>query len=175
VEIPLTPLPATSPLDQALGGVDLAAGVGLDPFEAAGGPTTMQPIVPTKPRTTMPRWDTMLMYGGGLALALLILFGAVLYVSLTKRPAIEMFEAAMADYRSESYSQATAKFENFLKQYPKDENASEARVRIVLARLRLAAGAPEKGLEAARELIPTIAEEEKFPLARNCWPWRAKG
>ena len=129
-------------------------------------PVTVPPAVP-QPRT---RWETKLIFGGGLALALLLLIGFLLWWNLTKTPAITMFEAAMKDYRSESYSQAIAKFEKFLESYPRDEKASEARVRVVLARLWLAVADPQQGLESARALIPTIAAEKAFPEAREEFP-----
>ena len=86
--------------------------MGLDPFNQPA--VSGYPVLPPAPRRPMPRWDTMLMWGGSLALALLVLFGVVLYFSLTKTPPLEMFEAAMKDYRAESYSQALVKFQRFL-------------------------------------------------------------
>jgi len=165
----LTPVPAASsphvPELQPAGDLLGAAG-GLDPFaQVLAGP--IQPILPPTPRSGLPRWDTMLIWGGSLALALLLLFGGVLWYSLSKTPPLEMFEAAMKDYRAESYSQAVAKFENFLEQYPKDEKASEAHVRVALAKIRLAVGNPEAGLKTAQELIPTITNEPAFQMARE--------
>jgi len=61
----------------------------------------------------------------------------MLWYNLWKTPADELFEVAMEDYRGESYSQAIDKFDRFLNNYPNHEKASEARVRIVLAKLRL--------------------------------------
>lgn len=137
---------------------------GLDALQpAAGG----HPVLPPVPRRPKPRWDTRLMWGGSLALALLVIFGGVLYFSLTKTPPLEMFEAAMKDYRAESYSQAVVKFQRFLEKYSKHELASEARVRVVLAQLRLAVSSPDTGLKTAQELIPTIAGEQSFQIARE--------
>jgi outer membrane protein assembly factor BamB/TolA-binding protein len=141
----------------------------LDPFadaaaEATSTPATMPSQVQKKKAAG---WGSKLIFGSAIALPLLVFFGVMLYINLTKTPALEMFEAAMADYRSESYSQAKAKFENFLKSYPEDENASEARVRIALADMRLAVNDPQRGLDTVKELIPTIVEEEKFSLARE--------
>ncbi|MFV1969011.1 MAG: PQQ-binding-like beta-propeller repeat protein, partial [Pirellulaceae bacterium] len=162
----LTPLPdrgsGLSPLPGGLPPLD-------DPFtdaaaQAASTPTTMPPRVQKK---IAGGWGSKLIFGGALTLALLIFFGVMLYINLNKAPALEMFEAAMKDYRSESYSQAIAKFEDFLKSYPEDDNASEARVRIALAQMRLAVNDPQKGLDKVKELIPIIAVEEKFSVARE--------
>ena len=100
----LTPVRDSGPVDLSPVGSGLGD-FGAEPFAPAGMPST-QPILPPQPPRGGPSWDTMLMYGGGLALALLILFGIVLWYNLTKTPALEMFQAAMEDYRKESYSQA---------------------------------------------------------------------
>ena len=112
------------------------------------------------------RWDTKLMLGGFTALVLISILGYVLYVNLTTAPALQMWEAAMEDYRSESYSQAMAKFQEFLSVYPKDENASEARSRIALCQIRTVVSDPQKGLDRAKEVLPGIESEAAFGTIR---------
>jgi len=162
---------ALHPLSDA-GGLDsidphMSAGPPQDPFaspaagkpeRAARGPRSREP------RKT--RWDTKLLLGGTTVLALLVILGYVLWVNLTTAPAVEMWEAAMQDYRSESYSQAMAKFEDFLSAYPNEENASEARARIALCRIRTVLSDPQKGLDRAMELLPTIETESAFGVVR---------
>ncbi len=166
IQPPIPPEPPAPILELEPLGPELDSPASFDPFaQPLAVPT--QPVLPARPRQQKTRWDSMLIWGGSLALALLLLFGGVLWYNLSKTPPLEMFEAAMKDYREESYSQAVAKFQNFLKQYPEDEKSSEARVRVALAQLRLAAGSPETGLQSAKELIPTIASEAAFQIARD--------
>lgn len=163
----LQPVPPPPPiLELEPLGPDLNSNASFDPFaQPLAVPT--QPVMPAGPRPQKPRWDSMLIWGGSLALALLLLFGGVLWYNLSRTPPVEMFEAAMKDYRAESYTQAVGKFQNFVKQYPKDDKASEARVRVALSQMRLAAGSPEAGLQAAKQLIPTISAESAFQIARE--------
>ncbi|HJN10502.1 MAG TPA: PQQ-binding-like beta-propeller repeat protein [Pirellulaceae bacterium] len=173
----LTPLPDQSltPLGDA-GGLtpleDLHGGAAsLDPFAteqpAPGKPAPGDPQLPgRKVRGHRNRWDSKLMLGGAFFLILLIISSVVLYINLTKTPAVDMWEAAMEDYRSASYPQAMKRFENFLKKYPDDDNASEARVRINFCLIRAVINSPDKGLERAKDLLPPITEEPSFSIAR---------
>jgi len=82
-----------------------------------------------------------------------------------------MYEAAEESYRNQSYSEALGRFEKFLEKYPKDENADEARVRIVLCKIRTVLTDPQKAYDRATELLPTVLEEEAFrSLARDELP-----
>ncbi len=115
-------------------------------------------------------WDSPLMLVGGFSLIVLIAVSVVMYYSLTRGTAAEFFEAAQTDYRGGSYVNAIAKYEKFLRYYPSDPNSSEARVRMNMAQLRIEAeGArdPQKGLEAAERILPTIENEEAFSEART--------
>ncbi|MBM4001568.1 MAG: hypothetical protein FJ297_18880, partial [Planctomycetes bacterium] len=115
-------------------------------------------------------WDSPLMLVGGFSLLILIAVSIVMYFSLTRGTATEYFEAAQVDYRGGSYANAIAKYEKFLRYYPSDPNASEARVRMGMADLRTQAeGArdPKIGLEAAERILPTIEGEEAFADARS--------
>lgn len=114
-------------------------------------------------------WDSPLLLVGGGALLLLLVAGAFLYMSLTRGTAQEMFNLAEEDYRAQSYTASIAKYEKFLKTFPQDPNASLARVRIGMARVRTAienSTDPQKGLEACRQELPKIEPEESFGEAR---------
>lgn len=171
---PLTPDHALTPLGD-MGGLtpleDLAGGADLDPFAAAHPAPGQAPpggAQPQLPRGKMHRnrWDSKLMLGGAFALILLCFLLYVLWLNLSSAPAVEMWDMAMEDYRSESYPQAMKRFQDFLDDYPEDENASEARVRINFCLIRAVIATPEKGLERAKELLPPIATEKSFSNAR---------
>lgn len=172
----LTPLPdqGLTPLGD-VGGLspleDLGGGADLDPF-ASEQPAPGQPAPggaqPTGPQGKVQRnrWDSKLMLGGFFALILMCIVGVVIYFSISTAPAIDLWNMAMDEYRAESYPQAMDRFQDFLDKYPKDDNASEARVRINFCLIRGVIGTPEKGLERAKELLPPIATEKSFSIAR---------
>lgn len=112
-------------------------------------------------------WESKLMIGGGLALSLLLILFVVLFVNLSKTPAVEMWGEAMEYYRSGSYTQAQVAFEEFLEDYPEDDNASEGRVRVALCKIRVVISDAAKGLERAQTLLPPIESEEAFTVARD--------
>lgn len=112
-------------------------------------------------------FDTKLMFIGSGALLLLLVFGGFLYYSLTRGTAQEMFNEAERDYNSESYSAAIEKYDTFLRQYPTDENASLARVRIGMSRIWQNENDPKNALEMAVKVLPSIEEEEAFDQARE--------
>lgn len=173
----MTPLPP----DQGLMPLDDMGG--LSPLEDLGGGTPYDPFASEQPAPGQPapgggqapgprgkaqrnRWDSKLMLGGGFTLILLCILGVVIYFSLSTAPAVEMWDMAMEDYRSESYAQAMKRFQDFLDDYPEDDNASEARVRINFCLIRAVIATPDKGLERALELLPPIAPEKSFSIAR---------
>ena len=159
---PVTPPTAPSPVpsDNPLEPLDLDT---VDPFAAAAGPSTL----PTRGSGKRNIWDTKLMVGGGLALLLLLLIGGAIYWNLMAVPADERWRVAMEDYRGGSYSQASEKFETFLSKFPKDDRASEARVRLVLSGIRIVLSDPVRGLAQARESLPTIESEDAVKVARE--------
>ncbi len=176
----LTPLPdqGLTPLsDDGLAPLDgLGGGAELDPFaaehpapgQAAGQPGTGQPAPgqPGKVKGPRHRWDSKLMLGGTFALILLCILGVVIWLSVSTAPAIDMWDQAMEDYRSESYAQAMDRFQDLIDKYPEDANASEARVRISFCLIRAVLATPEKGFERAKELLPPVATEKSFSIAR---------
>lgn len=112
-------------------------------------------------------WGGKLMIGGGGLLLFLVLAGGLLYYNLTKQSPLTLYEAAEEAYRAESYSDAMAKFEKFVKGYSSDDNADDAQVRIVLCRIRIVIGDPQKAYDTAIELLPTVQDLEAFPPARD--------
>ena len=156
----------------------------LDPFDGAGGLDTLdsfpQPVKAPRAdgeegsgskkrreKKNHADWGGTLMIGGGGLLLFLVLAGVLLYYNLIKQSPLELFEVAEEAYRSESYSDAMAKFEKFVKSYPRDDNADPARVRIALCRLRIVMGDPLRAYDTAKEQLPTVQELEAFATARE--------
>ena len=111
-------------------------------------------------------WDSTLMLAGGGVLLLMVMAIVALYFLIGRGSASQVFQAAEQDYKSQSYVQAVAKYEQFLLQYANDPNASAARVRIATAKLwQIVAGASDKreALKLAGELLPQIELETAFP------------
>ncbi len=147
----------------SLDGADALGGAGNDkPNEKSG----LTPKKQKKPKKHT--FDTPLMLAGGASLILLI--GAVigLYGWLNSADAVKMFEAGQEAYEQQSYSDAIEKYKAFLKRFPEDSNASLARVRSQLARLRqnVEASNWERSLKTAESILPKIEPEESFELAR---------
>ncbi|MBC8350639.1 MAG: PQQ-binding-like beta-propeller repeat protein [Planctomycetes bacterium] len=165
------------PLDGGgLDSLDTLDGMGgtdsLDPF---GEPTQAAPADPAdgsgkktpREKKNQQDWGGKLMIGGGGLLLFLVLFGGLLYYNLTKQDPIALFDYAEEAYRSESYSDAMDKFEDFVKQFPGEDNADDAQVRIVLCRIRIVIADPQKAYDTATELLPTVQELEAFSTARD--------
>jgi len=160
---------------------------GLEPLDAFDGAGGMDSLDPFTHATQAPRsvgddgsgskkrrerknhqdWGGKLMIGGGGLLLALILLGGVLWYNLWREKPLVMFEKGEEAYKSESYSDAMAKFEKFLKQYPSDENADEAQVRIALCRIRIVIGDPQRAYDTAKEQLPTVQNLEAFSTARD--------
>jgi outer membrane protein assembly factor BamB len=140
-----------------------------DPF--ALGP--LQPLPPATPRAIgrplKNVWDSpFLLIGGGLLGVIVVAF-ALLFYALTRGTAAELFSKAEEEYRSGSFTSASALYDQFLKKYPSDASASLARVRRGMATLRQIADEgsnPRLSLETAEQILPEIEKEEKFAEAR---------
>lgn len=76
-----------------------------------------------------------MLLGGGTLLVLAILCAAFLW-SIFKTNSEKTFKLADDDYHAGSYAQAINKYREFVKNFPKDDSASLAKVRIGLAQLR---------------------------------------
>ncbi len=112
-------------------------------------------------------WDSMLLLVGGASIGVMLVIGAFLYLSLARGKAEELIAAAGKEYSAQSYAQAIRLYDEFLEAYPHHEDASLARVRREIARLRQSYKVPEQGLKVAREVLPIIEQEESFPTARD--------
>ena len=78
-----------------------------------------------------------------------------------------MLAKAQEDYNASSYTQSIAKYEKFLKKYPKHEEASLARVQIGMCKINQVSKEPEKALDKCKEILPELQKEEKFNQARD--------
>ncbi len=151
----LTDLPA----DDGLGGVDPLTA----PAPSGGVRTRLGGPVIAAPTSV---WDSKLLLVGGGVLGVLAVVGVFLYFALTAGKAADLFEQAEKAYKEGSYAQAAKLYEKLLKDYPRFEQASLARVKTVTAKLRQTYQTPKEGLRVAKEDLPTIKKEEAFEQAR---------
>lgn len=110
-------------------------------------------------------WDTKLILFGGAALLLLALLGIFLTSSLSRRSAESMFSGANRFYEKGDYSQAIVNYEEFVKAFPNHSDASTARIRLALARIRIVVDAKSdwlKAFETAKTEIDSIRNEAGF-------------
>jgi hypothetical protein len=166
--LPPAPAPLAAPLSELTPLPDLTS----DPLlSAAAGPTAGPLYTQTAPRRVLRNvWDSpLLLVGGGILGAILVAFSVLLYL-LTRGAAAEMFNQAEATYRDGAYTSAIAGYEAFLKRYPRDPNASLARVRRGMAQLRQVSDDgknPRLALQTAQQILPQIENEEQFHEARS--------
>ncbi|MEE2990527.1 MAG: PQQ-binding-like beta-propeller repeat protein, partial [Planctomycetota bacterium] len=112
-------------------------------------------------------WDTKLIVLGIGSFGLLFVAAVFLYNSITAYPPMEMLSKAQEDYNAGSYTQSIAKYEKFLKKYPRHDEESLAHVRIGMCRINQVAKEPEKALERCKEILPELQNEPKFNEARD--------
>ena len=114
-------------------------------------------------------WDSPLIIVGGGVLLLLVLVAAVLTFVLTRGSGDELYAAAEQDYLNGAYGQAISKFEKFAARHDSHPNASMARVRVGLAKIRDATSEKNwaKALTVSEEVLPKIATEEAFAQVRG--------
>jgi len=114
-------------------------------------------------------WDSPLLLIGGGSLIALIILGGGLYWALHRGSADQAFVAAEQDYQSGSYTQAIAKFDAFLEDFPDNDQASKARVHRGMAQMRQAVDGARNWpntLETAKKIIGEISSEKDFKDAR---------
>ncbi|MFM7071567.1 MAG: PQQ-binding-like beta-propeller repeat protein [Planctomycetota bacterium] len=167
----LEPLGGADPFGGGMGG-----GLGAaDPFAAgAMGPAGPPPGASAAAAANFKKrrrkgWDSPLILLGSGGLVLLLMAFAVLLYIYVRGNAQDILDQANADYQAQSYTQAIARYEKFLANFPKDPNASFVRVRLGLANLRsVVEGTRDlrQALAKSKEIIPTIENEEKFGDAR---------
>jgi outer membrane protein assembly factor BamB len=121
-------------------------------------------------RPRLARWDSPLLLVGGGALLLLGMLGAILLFFLLRGSGDELFAAAEEAYRQGAYQQAIDRFEQLSSSFPGHPQASLARVRSGLARVRQVADNARDwpaALEIARQVLPAIEGESAFHEART--------
>lgn len=120
-------------------------------------------LVPVRRRKNV--WESPLFLIGGGALILLIIVMVALLWAVRRQGADQLFALAEQDYQSGSYTQAIAKFTEFLEKFPRHPRAGIARVHRGLARLRQAVdggGDWVENLRIAQEVLTEISGEETF-------------
>jgi len=153
---------------------DLFGAAGLDHSPMASSQDALSPSERRSSKKVRKKEED---YGSPL---LMILGGSVLVVSLAvaglwwvlgRGSADKAFTMAEDLYNSGSYPTAVSKFEEYLKTYPNDSHASEAKVHKAMAEMRMAVegGARDAGkpLAEAKVILEEIAQEEKFLDARK--------
>jgi hypothetical protein len=159
----LAPLPTSAALDPFAAP---AAGDPLNNPNAAGAkPAVKKKVGPTNV------WDSPLLLLGGGALLVMIVAFVVLYYSLTRGNASQIFAKAEEEYRAGSYAAAMASFDKFIEKFPEDEQLSRAKVYRGMSQLRQVGDNAEKdprsALKVAQQVLPQIETEEQFSAARD--------
>ncbi len=115
-------------------------------------------------------WDSFKIYGFLGILAFLILAGAGLYFLLKKGSSDGFIQEANKVYDQQNYTAAEKLYTDFLDTYGQDDQYSSlARVRIAMTKLYQAEqfSDPTTGLDAEKELLPTIENEEGLEEERG--------
>lgn len=171
----LTPLPTAglTPLPGAALGPDLGAFAGQPAVLNAGQPgmgfgaealPSSRPAGASTTKAVARRsWrQTWLLVLGG-SLALLAVSFVALSASFIRGNAITFFQAADDAYNKQAYSEAMGLYDKYLGKFPRDANASKARVRRGLAEMRVALGGPpERCVEVIKSQLPKIENEAAF-------------
>ncbi|MEZ6088965.1 MAG: PQQ-binding-like beta-propeller repeat protein [Pirellulaceae bacterium] len=132
------------------------------PSSAKRRPTTRTKKASAEPTKSV--WDSFKIYGvAGLILACLPL-GWFFWNYINKGNAAEYMEWANGLYAQENYTGAKQTYQDYLDNFGEEsEDASKARVRIVMSQLYQTlqtSTEPEKFLEQATTLLPTVINEE---------------
>ncbi|RIK81654.1 MAG: hypothetical protein DCC67_07985, partial [Planctomycetota bacterium] len=110
-------------------------------------------------------WDSPLVLVGGAGLALLVVAGVVLYYLLTRENADLVLKEANQQFKSGAYTQAIGGYERFVQTWPSHEDASQARVRLGMAKIRrdVEGGTDYAGaLATTQAVIEQIEDEPAF-------------
>jgi outer membrane protein assembly factor BamB len=181
-----SPAPAGSLLDDEMPSLAPAAEAGSfdglmsDAAIAAGSPLAGKPaggrsfwsLFRRKPKTGKKteeeKWGGGLILMGGGGLVILILACGFFIYAMNYTSSGTILKQADEDYRSGSYAQAIVKYNKFLDKKPEKSQASLARVRIGLAKLRQATpnGANwSAAVQVAEEEVKTMSLESEFKEA----------
>ncbi len=111
------------------------------------------------------RWEGKWMIIGPTLVIVLAMTAAFLYFVLMRQDAEELLDIASKSYRSQSYAEAIENYDKFLRSYPRHPEASKARVRQGIARIRTFSDSNvyDKALESLPDVLPVIDTEEAFP------------
>lgn len=113
-------------------------------------------------------WDSPLIIVGGGILLLLVLIGGALAFVLTRGSGDNLFNAAEQDYLDGNYAQSVGNYEKFIARHGGHPKASQARVRMALARIRSSTSRGDwpQALAAANKVLPGIENETALGDAR---------
>jgi outer membrane protein assembly factor BamB/TolA-binding protein len=123
--------------------------------------------VATKPEKSP--WESFGIIGVGFLVLLLLTLFVPLYIWFSKGSAEEAWTIAETNYGNRDYDRAIKAYDLFAKNFPSDQNASTARVKSALAKVREASeknADPAVGLKAAQEELPKIANEPGIAVQR---------
>ena len=118
------------------------------------------PVVKNKPEKSP--WESFGIIGMGFIVLLLLVLLVPLYIWFSQGSAKESWEIAENFYKNRDYERASKQYELFAAGFPADENASTAKVKAILAKVREASeknADPSVGLKAAQEELPKVVNE----------------
>ncbi|TWU65089.1 PQQ-binding-like beta-propeller repeat protein [Crateriforma conspicua] len=134
---------------------------GGDLSSIAGG-TSARPVRRTK-KPDKSIWDSFKVYGYAGIIVMLVLIFSALYFVLGRDSAEDFIKQADKLYNQQSFQPAQEQYTKFLDSYGDDNQYSSlARTRVALSELYRAKAVPNpvRGLEVARNVLPSIAEEQ---------------
>lgn len=118
------------------------------------------PVVTNKPEKSP--WETFGIIGVGFIVLMLLVLFVPLYLWFSAGNAKDSWDLAENFYKNRDYDRAAKQYEQFASGFPTDENASTARVKAVLAKVREASeknADPSVGFKAAQEELPRVVNE----------------
>lgn len=125
---------------------------------------------PKKSGARQNRWDSPLILIGGGALILMSVAGLGMFLLLHNESVDEIYAAGDEAYKTQAYGVAIEKFERLTTKYPDNENASIARVRTELSRLRQHTDSSRPdwpaALSQAKQSLPTVSAESALAEVR---------
>lgn len=127
--------------------------------------------LPARRRRLHKTWDSPLLLIGGGVLLVLVILGAVFLWAVGRQTGDEALAAAHEEYRNGAYQQAIARYEDYLRRWPRHHGASQARVNLGMAQLRQAVEAAEprqdwpQAFRRAREVLAEVQKENAFATA----------
>lgn len=161
MELPTDPL-----ADHAAGGRD--EGYDSGAYANQSGEQAMPHSFSGK-RNKKDQWSTKWLYIGFGILGTILIGTAVTWFAVMGQKPEDMFEAAMNSYNKQSWSDAAAKFDEYLEAFPDHKDAKKARVRRVQAIIRGTYQMKNwaEVIQQADTLLPTLMEGEEVNLDEN--------